>query len=205
MGFPNNLLDEDEHVVMHVHPHWKTLFVPVLWLLVIGAITGVIIAKFDNSTVRLIVVGLALILLLWLTVVPFLRWMTTHFVLTTHRVMTREGILNRVGRDVPLARINDVSFQHTIIERMLGAGTLVVESAGERGQVVLLDVPHAEKVQSRLYRLVEDDAERRAALHRTPAPPPQQAPLAQPQQPTAQPSPQVPYSQPQPPPGSVSQ
>jgi hypothetical protein len=61
---------------------------------------------------------------------------------------------------VPLARVNDVSFQHTLGERLFGSGTLTVESAGERGQVVLADVPRVESVQRRLYRLVEDENQR---------------------------------------------
>jgi uncharacterized membrane protein YdbT with pleckstrin-like domain len=170
VGFPNNLLDSDERIVMHLRPHWKTLVVPVLWLIGIGVLTGAMLAFVDNSTIRTPLLLVAVGLLIWLVVVPILRWFTTHFVLTTHRVMTRKGILRREGRDVPLTRVNDVSFSHTIIERMLGAGTLVVESAGERGQVVLRDIPHCEVVQARLYALVEEDAERRAALHHTPPP-----------------------------------
>jgi hypothetical protein len=41
------------------------------------------------------------------------------------------------------------------LERLLGCGTLTIESAGERGQSVLNDVPHVDKVQTKLYELVE--------------------------------------------------
>jgi len=66
---------------------------------------------------------------------------------------------------MPLSRINDVHFEHGIIDRMLRCGTLVVESAGERGQLVLKDVPRVEAVQLEIYRLHEDDDERRRGLH----------------------------------------
>jgi uncharacterized membrane protein YdbT with pleckstrin-like domain len=78
-------------------------------------------------------------------------------VFTNERVIMREGVFSREGRDIPLNRINDVSFQHTFFERLLGAGTLTIESAGERGQVVLDDIPRVEKIQSHLYELVEAD------------------------------------------------
>ena len=87
---------------------------------------------------------------------PFLRWLTTHFVVTDRRVLVRTGVLARTGRDVPLSRINDITFSHTFLERLLGCGTLLVESAGERGQVTLTDVPKVEQVQRQLYDLVED-------------------------------------------------
>ena len=66
----------------------------------------------------------------------------------------------RSGRDMPLARVNDISFSHTVFERILGCGTLVVESAGERGQLVLSDVPHVEAVQRRIYELADAAAGR---------------------------------------------
>ena len=59
-----------------------------------------------------------------------------------------------------MTRVNDVSFSRTVVERMFGSGTLVIESAGDRGQVVLVDVPHVETVQRDIYRLVEDEAQR---------------------------------------------
>src|SRR3712207_6052986 len=113
---------------------------------------------------RLAVLAVAAGLLVAFVAVPWLRWWTTHFVITTHRVMVRTGVLARHGRDVPLTRINDVTFSHGLVERALGCGTLVVESAGERGQVVLLDVPGVEDVQRQLYRLVEADFARRRGV-----------------------------------------
>ncbi|NUS71914.1 MAG: PH domain-containing protein, partial [Corynebacteriales bacterium] len=168
MAFPQELLDSDERVIVHLHPHWKTLFFPAIWLLLITILMGSLIAMINISAIQLIVLLVGIGLLCYLVVRPLVYWMTTHFVLTTHRVLTRTGFLHRAGRDIPLARVNDVSFSQTLFERLLGCGTLVVESAGERGQVVLHNIPGAEAVQSRLYRLMEDDAERRAALHHTP-------------------------------------
>lgn len=161
MPYPDRLLADDEEVVLHLHPHWKVLVLPVLVFLLLAALTGFGVARIDSTPGDIAVVAVALVLLCWLTIAPLLRWRTTHFVITTHRVLLRRGILARSGRDVPLSRVNDVSFEHSLLERMLGCGTLVVESAGERGQVSLDDVPRVERVQSTLYQLVEDDSDRR--------------------------------------------
>ncbi|MGH3427244.1 MAG: PH domain-containing protein [Terriglobales bacterium] len=159
MGFPQDLLAKDETVMVHQHSHWKVLFWPVVWLLIIGGAAGFLVVWFDQQVMQLIIAGVALLLVLYVFVRPLLKWLTTHFVLTTHRVLTRSGILYRKGRDVPLSRINDVSFEQSLFERMLGCGTLVVESAGERGEITLTDVPRVEYVQTTLYRLVEDASE----------------------------------------------
>ncbi len=84
-----------------------------------------------------------LALMLWL-MVPVLRWRTTTYELTTRRLRMRTGILTRRGRDIPLTRINDVSFQKGPLDRLLGSGRLTVESAGEHGQIVLTDIPRVE-------------------------------------------------------------
>ena len=104
---------------------------------------------------------MAAVILIFTFVRPWLRWINTNYVVTTHRVVLRDGVVARSGRDIPLTRINDVTFEHTVIERLLRSGTLLVESAGERGQVTLADVPHVENVQRTLYRLVEQDDQRR--------------------------------------------
>ena len=91
-----------------------------------------------------------------------LRWQTTTYELTTRRLRLREGILSRSGRDFPLIRISDVSFSHGLIDRLLGCGQLVVESAGEHGQLVLTEIPQVEKVQATLFQLVEDEQARLA-------------------------------------------
>jgi uncharacterized membrane protein YdbT with pleckstrin-like domain len=100
-----------------------------------------------------------LLLMIFLTV-PVLRWRTTTYTLTTKRLQTRYGIITRRGRDIPLTRINDVSFEKGLLDRLLGAGRLVVESAGEHGQIVLRDIPRVEYVQATLFKLVEDEQRR---------------------------------------------
>lgn len=167
MAFPDRLLADDEEVVLHLHPHWKVLVYPVIVFVVTAGLAGFGAAVLDLAALRWAILIVAIALICYFTLRPIVIWATTHFVLTTHRVLLREGVLSRSGRDVPLARINDVSFEHSLYERALGCGTLVVESAGERGQVVLRDIPRVENVQSTLYRLVEEDHDRRGTA-RTP-------------------------------------
>jgi len=153
MAYPKKLLSEDEDVVLELHPHWKVLVVPVLELLVVLAVTGYLLAQ--DWWPRWITVVVAVVVVGALFGLPFLRWRTTQFVITTKRVVTREGLLTRSGRDIPLNRVNDVSFSHNLFERLLRCGTLTVESAGERGQVVLSDIPRVAEVQHKLYELTE--------------------------------------------------
>src|SRR5690349_10824732 len=163
VGFPESVLTRDEQVVAHLHPHWKAMIRPVLVLVVVLAavIAAWIFMPGSWSSIVLYVIGaIGLVLIAWLAFWPWLKWRTTHYVFTNERVILREGVFSRDGRDIPLGRVNDVSFSHNLVGRMLGYGTLTIESAGERGQVVLADLPKVEKTQSMLYELVEDDRSR---------------------------------------------
>jgi uncharacterized membrane protein YdbT with pleckstrin-like domain len=168
MAYPKKLLAADETLIQDLHPHWKALVSPVAVLVLTLGVGGFIAAAIPDGDQqglgRLAVFVVALVVLAFWSLRPFLRWITTHFVITDRRVLVRTGILARTGRDIPLSRINDITFSHTFVERLLGCGTLVVESAGERGQVTLTDVPKVERVQRELYDLVESTEERLRGL-----------------------------------------
>jgi uncharacterized membrane protein YdbT with pleckstrin-like domain len=165
VGFPDDSLTADENVVLHLHPHWKAMVTPVFWTVV--AVGGIVAATIllpggGGSNVALVFIGgIAVVLFLWLAVWPFIVWRSTHFVFTNERVLLREGVFNRQQRDIPLTRVNDVSSNQTLLDRVLGCGRLTVESAGERGQSVLNDIPRVVQVQKVVYELVEADHQRR--------------------------------------------
>jgi uncharacterized membrane protein YdbT with pleckstrin-like domain len=158
--YPEGLLRGDERVVVHKHPHWKMLVFPVLMLLLISGLGSYLAAVISGQSWRLYgwialaVLGGAGVV--WLTLVPLLRWRTTHFVVTTRRVLIREGILSRSGIDIPISRINSVQFRHSLIDRILGCGTLIIESASDE-PLEFDDIPQVERVHSLLYYEVNPD------------------------------------------------
>jgi membrane protein YdbS with pleckstrin-like domain len=162
-------LSEDEQFVLRLHPHWKTLLRPffLLALAVAAAIAVLLLIPAGGAAVARDAVGLLLLVavIVW-CVVPLLRWKTTSYELTTRRLRLRRGILTRTGRDFPLVRISDVSFSRGPVERLLGCGTLVVESAGEHGQLALGNIPQVERVQATLFQLAEDEQARLAREER---------------------------------------
>jgi uncharacterized membrane protein YdbT with pleckstrin-like domain len=159
VAFPEDVLTKDEHVVLHMHPHWKEAIRPVLVLVLslAGVIAGwILLPDGSGGTITLYVVAAAaLVLVLWLTAWPLLVWRTTHHVFTNERVILQHGVFSRDRRDIPLGRVNDHAMSQAFVERLLGCGTLTIESAGERGQSVLRDMPDVEKVQTTLYELIE--------------------------------------------------
>ena len=197
MPYPEKIMADDEQVVERLHPHWITLVPATLWFIVICGVGGFVLAEvygnMDSGTGRTILVALivvvGVVLLIWLSLTPWIRWRTTHYVFTTHRVLIRRGVLRHTGRDISLQRINDVGFTQSLWDRMVGAGSLTIESAGEQGQETLTNIPHSDQMQQQLNQLIEQDGERRArqayggAMPQQPYPPQGQYPGYPPQNP----------------------
>jgi uncharacterized membrane protein YdbT with pleckstrin-like domain len=164
--YPDKLLVDDEEVVVHLHPHWTTLFWPVVRsLAVVGAgsyLAALVPPGPHQGVLRLTLLAVALGALAVLVAGPLLRWRTTHHVLTTRRLLSREGVRSRRGRDVALSRVTDVSFRQTLRQRLTRSGTLTVESVGDGGALVLERVPDVEGTAALLHHLIEEDDERRA-------------------------------------------
>jgi uncharacterized membrane protein YdbT with pleckstrin-like domain len=160
MGHDSSLAAGEESVRV-LHPHWKTLVGPAvagfLVAVALAAAEALIPGNKYAAIERLAVAVVAVALLVWWLLLPVLVWRTTVYEVTTRRLRLRDGIVTRNGRDIPLSRITDVSFRKGLLDRMLGCGTLVVESAGEHGELALTEIPHVERVSSLLFQLVEDE------------------------------------------------
>ena len=151
------MLGDDEYVVIHTRTHAKALLLPLLALLVIGVAVGVGIALMPpaySPVGPLVISGIGLALFCWLVLAPWLRWWTTTYTVTNRRLITRRGVFNKTGTDLPLTRIHEVSSERSLLDRMLGCGTLNVTTAAEDGTVALHDVPDAERVHTEISQLL---------------------------------------------------
>jgi uncharacterized membrane protein YdbT with pleckstrin-like domain len=158
VAFPPKLLTDHEELILDLRPHWWYMAEPTGAL--IGAVLlGIaVIANVDSdgigAVLRLLVAALILFCLGWFGV-RYAKWSTTNFVVTSDRVVYRVGVLSKQGIEIPLERINTVFFKQSIFERLLGAGDLGIESAGERGSETFNDVRKPSAVQNEIYRQME--------------------------------------------------
>jgi uncharacterized membrane protein YdbT with pleckstrin-like domain len=167
-----------ERMVLSSHPHWwyfwkhaasLVVIVLVYWLAAIspswmsGALTWL-------ATAALIVDIVA-------TIIRFAQWQTTRFAITDRRVAYQSGLVSRHGVSIPINRVNNVNFHQGAVARMLGNGTVVIESAGETGESVFENIPKPEHVRQVIFAQMDADehadAERDAdaiaqAIARTP-------------------------------------
>ena len=151
-------LSDGEVVILDLRTHRKALFLSSLVLLVTlaAAIFGFLKIPAGDMQfwLRVAIGAVALVIIVGWAFLPYLRWTTTRYVVTNKRLITRSGIITRIGRDIPLYRINDVTYEKGLLDRLLGCGTIIISDATEKAGVVLHDVPRVERVQIQLHDLL---------------------------------------------------
>ena len=165
MGFPRKLLIDGEDIVVELRPHWIALVVPIAVTILVVVGWGLAFgwapdAGAGRTTVVFGAAIVAVLLLLAYVLPRIVAWATSIFVVTTDRIIHRKGLVAKYSMEIPLEAINDVRFQQGVFERLIGAGDLIIESAGERGRQVFADIRHPEEVQREIYAQGEQNKER---------------------------------------------
>lgn len=146
MPFPKRLLVPGEELVLDLRPHWIALFLPALATIAIVLGGFLVISKVDGFVINVILVVMAILLIVY-PLRRFVWWLTSYFVVTSDRLIHREGWIAKHSMEIPLEAINDVRFSQGVIERVLGAGTLVIQSASESGRNEFSHIRKPEDVQ----------------------------------------------------------
>jgi membrane protein YdbS with pleckstrin-like domain len=159
MPFPKRLLVPGEELVLDLRPHWIALVLPTLATIGVVIVGFWLISKFDGTVNWVVLVAMAILLIAY----PIRRlvwWLTSYFVVTSDRLIHREGWIAKHSMEIPLEAINDVRFRQTVFERVIGAGTLVVQSASESGREEFKAIRNPEEVQKTIYHQGEMNQQR---------------------------------------------
>jgi uncharacterized membrane protein YdbT with pleckstrin-like domain len=155
-----------EKVELRAHPHWwffwqhglalvGVILLLVTWISVSG--TG-----FAKNTTKWLFIA-ALVVWAIAAVLRYIEYRTTVFVVTDKRIAYQAGLIRRTGMSIQLNRINNVSYEQGLLERMLSNGTLTIESAAEQGTTVFRNIAHPNETRQLIYREIEGDEHRDAA------------------------------------------
>ena len=155
MNISHKLLSKNEHVLHSMHEHVKKIILNSIAGLIILAtiIAGIHFMPATAPWGQWIVLIVGIIALVIITLIPWLKWFTTTFTITNRRIITRRGIFNKTGHDIPLSRISNVAYERSLIDRIFGCGTLILETSAD-SPVTLKDIPNIEQVHVGLVDLL---------------------------------------------------
>jgi uncharacterized membrane protein YdbT with pleckstrin-like domain len=164
MPFSPRHLNDDETLVLDLHPHWWFFGPETISLLASMFATIYLRSKVSGwleTTVTYLGLAAIIVSVSWLCV-ALIKWRTTYFVVTSHRLIYRQGVVARNGVEIPLERVNNVNFAQTIFERLLQVGDLLVESGGQEGQQVFSDIARPEEVQNIIHSTIQREKHQRS-------------------------------------------
>jgi uncharacterized membrane protein YdbT with pleckstrin-like domain len=130
--------DDIESVIFTVRP--TMLFIKIGYA---AAIIGAILLTIGLNMVQAVSIPLyvSLPLALSLLLIPayyHLKRNMVRYTLTDSKIEIDYGLIARTTRNIPLAKIQDVTASASIIQRMLGFGDVVVDNASELGGTTVL-------------------------------------------------------------------
>jgi uncharacterized membrane protein YdbT with pleckstrin-like domain len=157
--YPPKLLNDNEEIVLDLRPHWWFLVPRLALQILVLVVAFFVLLKVDVAAVQ-VLMGIGVLAALVYFGMRYAQWATTNFVVTTDRVIFRSGVLAKSGIEIPLERINTVVFNQGIFERMLGAGDLEIESAGETPSH-FENIRKPDIVQAEIYRQMEGNENRK--------------------------------------------
>jgi uncharacterized membrane protein YdbT with pleckstrin-like domain len=109
-------------------PSWRALMsfyaggigLAVLVLLILGLLAG------EWALAAAIAAALAVLTLL----IGYLRRVSTKYLITTQRLRISRGIVRRNVQETRLERVQNVNYQQSVLDRVLGVGTVDFDTAG---------------------------------------------------------------------------
>ena len=121
-------LRSNERELYQGRPSWRSLmsfYLGGIGLAVLVVVVGGLLADSWGPAVGIAVAIVALTL-----VIGFLRRVSTKYLITTQRLRISRGVFRRHVQETRLERVQNVNYQQSVLDRVLGVGTVDFDTAG---------------------------------------------------------------------------
>jgi uncharacterized membrane protein YdbT with pleckstrin-like domain len=170
----------DERPLVQVRSHPWVLarsFLVALAAMIGATLVGFVLSPENGSDVIDTLVGLVAVFFALRFVYSLWEWWDHRVLVTDQRIIEISGVITRRVASMPLTKVTDMTYQRSVLGRLLGFGDLVLESAGQKQALERIDhIPDPDLFYRTVTALVTAKA---AAVTTTPrgekAPPPGEA------------------------------
>ena len=135
-------LQKGEKILLVTYSSWTTLVVPVLFTLVAIAVGIFIVFHFVQLWGWLLP---AAAILFWL--LRYYTWKVNIWVVTNFRVIDETGLVNHFAKESPLDKINNVSYDQTLMGRLFNFGHVEIQTAAQVGATDYYNVNHPKRLK----------------------------------------------------------
>ncbi|ANS79899.1 hypothetical protein SGUI_2503 [Serinicoccus hydrothermalis] len=120
----------DEQVVVSTRWHWAKMVRPAAAVVVGLFLTLWVAASVTDPAATGVALCVLAVVIAW-AAWQVLEWRCEWFIATDRRLLKTYGLITQRVAMMPLVKVTDMSYDRTILGRMLGYGRFVMESAGQ--------------------------------------------------------------------------
>jgi uncharacterized membrane protein YdbT with pleckstrin-like domain len=140
-------LRNDEQIVFETHKHWFVLIFPFVFSILIIALSFYIYTKLTplmwwHFSAPL----LALVYFIY----KYYSWKFDLWVVTNHRVIDEFGVFTISSKESPIDKINNVSYQQSLLGRIFGFGNVQIQTAAEMGETSYVYISRPQQLKEAL-------------------------------------------------------
>lgn len=96
------------------------------------------------------------VVLLWVpTLIIFLRYLKTEFVVTDKRLLVKKGIISVTADETTLDKVQNISLRQTILGRIFGYGTILIQTGATFGRDRISYVKNPKELRDTIGRQAE--------------------------------------------------
>jgi membrane protein YdbS with pleckstrin-like domain len=156
MSYAEKNLAPGETIVYRARYHW-IYYRTALALLLVSAVFALwwwLGGRLGAESTSAVFRNLALLFLgaaVASFVVRRIRNAADEFVVTNRRVLRKIGLLAREAEHAPIEKIQDIMIAQGVIARLLGYGTVALETASETGRIVFSDIARPEAFRNAIW------------------------------------------------------
>ncbi|MGB4845716.1 MAG: PH domain-containing protein [Ferruginibacter sp.] len=119
-------LKKDEKILIIIRQHWLRLVLPFFaWLLL-----AIILFWWLKFTTAFLILLLAALYPL----IEYVNWRNNIWCVTNMRVVDESGFFSRYSKESPLDKINNVEYDQSFWGRIIGFGSVDIQTAAELGE-----------------------------------------------------------------------
>ena len=157
------LLDSERRVI-RVRLHWASLAWDIFETVALLAV-AVMVSYLLPPSLWLVqnVLWYAALFVLLRFAYQVISWWVERIVVTDKRMMMTTGIITTKVLMMPIGKVTDLTYERPLMGRLLGYGTMIVESAGQIQALNRIEfLPYPEEVYDAISELVFGDKKAQA-------------------------------------------
>jgi membrane protein YdbS with pleckstrin-like domain len=148
----NSLQDNNEEIIFRIRPSFYSVGTAYAGAAIFSVLAIAILGYFGLP------IGISLLLSLISFVFPLVRHIQRNrviYTLTPSKIEIDFGIFSKTVRNIPLRNAQDVTISAAVIERIIGIGNVIIDSAAEAGKIQMRQIPNPRKHADLILRQVQ--------------------------------------------------